>query len=218
MTVNRKPGRPKGSKSGPRKARTPQQDRKVSIRGVVEPEELRFCQVYLAFGKRDAAEAYRRAYLRKNGRGDWVDVPRGSGLPMEEINEMPVLNPKLVGKRAAALLRQQHIQEVLFELEQSPSEHARQTLADQILFGSEREKSKALERIIAEEDKLGFRDASEVWADIMCSIGAEVVVPLGKTTKTVHCPACGETSRVQVDLAAEVQLSEFFPRAAAPAE
>lgn len=167
--------------------------------------------MFLAFGKRDAAEAYRRSFLRKNARGEWVDSPRGSGLPMDQVNTAEVLSPKDCSKRASALLRQQHIQDTLAELERSPSELARKTLADQLLFGTEREKTKAVERVMAEEDKLGFRDAAEKWAEIMCDIGAEVVVPLGVITRQFACQHCREINEVDIDLSTEVPLSEFFP-------
>lgn len=202
-------GRPKVPK-GPR-------ERRISIRGVIEPAELRFCQVFLAFGKKDMAEAYRRAFLRKNSRGEWVDVPRDLEISQKEINEAEVMLPHDVSKRAAALMRQAHIQDTLAELQRSPSEHARQTLVDNILFGSAKEKKDAVDQIIKDEDKLGLRDASEKWAEVMCEAGAEVVVPLGVVQRQIICPHCGAQSEISVDLAVEVPLSDLFPDAAADA-
>jgi len=191
-------------KTGPR-------ERRISIRGVIEPEELRFCQIFLAFGKKDLAEAYRRAFLRKNANGTWIDLPRGQEFTKEEIAAAEKIMPHEVGIRARALMRQAHIQQTLEELQRSPSEHARTTLVDNILFGTATEKKDAVKAIIAEEDKLGFRDAADKWAEIMCDIGAEVVVPLGVITRSVTCQHCGQSSDVEIDLAAEVDIADFFP-------
>lgn len=186
-------------------------DRKISIRGVIDPCELRFCQIYLAFGKRDAAEAYRRSFLRKNAMGEWIDAPRDCELTPDQLKQVAPALPDVVGRRAIALLKQSHIQDTLRELERSPSELARKTLTDQILFGTEREKIKAMERVWTDEDKLGFRDAVDKWAEILCEIGAEVVIPLGVTRRRVCCAHCGKFSDVEVDLAAEVDFEAFFP-------
>lgn len=188
------------------------EDRTIAVRNVIEPEELRFCQIYLAFGERDASEAYRRAFCRRNKQGHWVEVGRNIELTKEEINDLEPMDVGTAAKRSSYLLKQRHIQEALAEIKKSPSEHARQTLANQILFGTEREKAKALELVLKEEDKLGLRDAAELWAEVMCEIGAEVIFPLGKTTRTAHCTECGAENEFQIDLAAEVELSEFFPQ------
>lgn len=141
-------------------------------------------------------------------------MPRNLELPDEEIAELIKAAPRVssaeAAKRANRLLAQIHIQNVLEELERSPSEHARQQLSDNILFGSSTEKQKAVEQILKEEDKLGLRDAAERWADIMCDIGAEVVFPLGIVTREVQCTHCGQSSTVQIDVAAEIPLSEFL--------
>lgn len=211
-------GRPKGStvSSGAAKSslgRAPKnnRERKLAIRSVIDPDELRFCQVYLAFGETDPTEAYRRAFRRKNHKGEWIDIPRDAQLTPEELRAAPLLKSETAKERAKALFRHRHIIDTLNELKGTPSDHARQTLVDNILFGSPTEKKDAVKQILADEDKLGFKDASEKWAEIMCAAGAEVVVPLGVVQRSVICAHCGEQSNVEVDLTVEVPLLGLFP-------
>jgi hypothetical protein len=205
-TIRPQKGRPGRPKQVPR-------DKRLPVRGVVEPEELRLAKIYLAFGKQDRAEAYRRAYCRKNARGEWVDVRRDLEVTREDLLEAKVITPQDASIRGASILSQPHMQDLLAELQQSPGEHARQTLVDSILFGNSKEKADAYKQILADEDKLGFRDATEKWGEILCDVGAEVVVPLGVIKRTVFCFHCGESSEVEVDLAVEVPMNEFIPRA-----
>lgn len=121
-------------------------------------EELNFCKVYLAFGEKNAAEAYRRSFFA--GR----------------VKEAPP--PKECSKQATRLLSQDYIAAYIAEIQKTVSDHARQTLSDQVMFGDDGVARRAAEMILADEDKLGFRDAAEKWAQIMCAIGAEVVYPL----------------------------------------
>lgn len=203
------PGPQRGRKTRLDKQR---EDRTIAVRNVIEPEELRFCQIYLAFGERDASEAYRRAFCRRNSRGHWVEVGRNTDLTRDEINDLEPMDVGLAAKRSSGLLKQRHIQEALAEIKKSPSEHARQTLANQILFGTEREKAKALELVLKEEDKLGLRDAAELWAEVMCEIGAEVIVPLTQLSQRGHCSECGAEQDFNIDISAEIDISEFFPQ------
>jgi len=158
---------------------------RISVRHALLPEELDFCRRYVAFGGNDPEEAYRRSHLvRGSGsiRGPaseagWCD--RGEdGLPFGEP-----LTTSEVKKRVKALLKKRHINDFIHELEQSGSEHARQNLVDAVVFGDPASQAKARDQILAQEDKLGFRDAVEQWAHIMCSIGTEVVVPLPNGTE-----------------------------------
>lgn len=205
-----KPTRPKPKGRPKQTGVVAADDRKISIRGVIDPCELRFCQIYLAFGKRDASEAYRRSFLRKNAMGEWIDAPRDCELSPDQLKQVAPALPDIVGRRAIALLKQSHIQDTLRELERSPSELARKTLTDQILFGSEREKIKAMERVWTDEDKLGFRDAVEKFWEISCEVGTEVVIPLGTITRTVHCAHCKKSSQVEIDLSVEAPVGDFI--------
>lgn len=202
---------PHGPNRAPNKTRTQAKSR-IAIRNVIDPDELRFCQIYLAFGEKDRTEAYRRAFRRKNHRGEWIDVPRNAELTPEELRSAPLLNSQTANERSKALLKIKHIQDTLEELKGSPADHARQTLVDNILFGTSTEKKDAIKQIFADEDKLGFKDASEKWAEIMCDAGAEVVIPLGIVHRSVTCTHCGEESQVELDLAVEVPLSGLFPQ------
>lgn len=185
---------------------------RIAIRNVIDPDELRFCQIFLAFGEKDRTEAYRRAFRRKNHKGEWIDIPRAAELTADELRAAPLLNANTANERSKALLKIKHIQDTLEELKGSPADHARQTLVDNILFGSSTEKKDAIKQIFADEDKLGFRDANVKWAEIMCDAGAEVVVPLGIVQRSLVCTHCGEASTVDVDLALEVPLLGLFPQ------
>lgn len=190
-------------------------DRKVSIIDLVEPEELKFARTYLGFDKKWPTESYRRTMMRKNGRGEFVDFPKSSAIDqaiLDDETRFPALDPKQISKRATALLGQAHIIQLIDELENSTSDHARQVLRDQVLFGDDKQKLTAAQRIMAEEDRLGFRDAVEMWADILCEIGAEVVIPLGKTTRTAHCSHCGEENEFKIDLAVELPFEELMKK------
>lgn len=205
-------GRPKRDPAVPPPLPRPPAKRVLPMREVIDPEELRFLRVYLAFGERDRTEAYRRAYHRKNHRGEWIDMPRGANLSDNELRDAPLLKPETANERSKAMMKHKYIQEALEELKKTPAEHARQTLADQILFGTSSEKKEAVKQIFADEDKLGFKDASDKWAEIMCGAGAEVVVPLGVIRRTVLCSHCTEASEVDIDLAVEIPLLGLFPQ------
>lgn len=215
VPTGRPRGRPPNSVAkDPNVPRPPKREtkRKLPMREVIDPEELRFLRVFLAFGERDKTEAYRRAYHRKNHKGQWIDAPRGTNLSDTELRDAPLLKPDVASERAKALMKLKYIQEALEELKKTPAEHARQTLADQILFGTPGEKKEAVKQIFADEDKLGFKDASEKWAEIMCDAGAEVVIPLGVIRRTVFCPHCSEASEADIDLAVEIPLLGLFPQ------
>jgi hypothetical protein len=144
----------------------------ISARHALTEAEFRFVQVYAAFGERDAAEAYRRAFCVKVG--ECYYEKDGKGEPIEG----KLVEPKEASKRAKALLDKPYIADTLAGLKIPAGDQARETLGEQVLFGTDQTRLKAAERILAEEDKLGFRDAADQWAEHMCRIGTEVVVPL----------------------------------------
>lgn len=189
-------------------------ERAISIRDVVEPEELKFVQTFLAFGEKEAAEAYRRAFMRRrpNKRTEWIEAPKGDGIPLEQLadeGQYPAYTAKEISKKANALLRQEHLQLVLAELKKNTDDLARQVLRDQALFGRPQDRVKASERIFSEIDRLGFREAVERHFEILCQISADVVVPLGTIEKTVSCPSCAHTHTVSVDMKLEIPMERF---------
>jgi hypothetical protein len=162
--------------------------RRISPRHALTAEEFDFIKKYLAFGKKNGPEAYRRAFLVVGADGHWYargpkDEPAGDPLTAGEI-----------GKKAAALLAKDYIADFLDELDRPTGDHARDVLAEEVMFGDDRSRIKAVERVLDDEDKLGFRDAVDQWAERMCAIGTEVVIPL---------PGGGEVS---------FPLREMFPR------
>jgi hypothetical protein len=162
--------------------------------------------MYLALGGKNAAEAYRRSYLLQEEAGYFRRGPKGErvGAP---------LTTKQVSKEANALLKRDHIQDYIKELSVSTSDAARETLADQVRFGDSQESLRAANRILDDEDKLGFRDAAEMWADIMCEVGTEVVVPIpGHVEADVYCPHCFEQHHVKLPIEATVPMESMFPQ------
>jgi hypothetical protein len=176
----------------------------VSARHAVNEDEKRFVRMYLALGGKNQAEAYRRSFLvledgkafRRDSRGN------RTGPPLDNRN---------IAKFASALLKKDHIKAYVAELRAPASEAARETLTDQVRFGDSQEALRAANRILDDEDKLGFRDAAEKWADIMCEVGAEVVVPLPGTVEgDVYCPHCYEQHHVELPIEVTVPMSKMF--------
>jgi len=132
----------------------------ISPKHALTTQEREFCKKYVAFGKRNAPEAYRRSFLT------------------DEEGNVTRVAPKEVSRRVKVLLKHDYITAYIDEIDRPPSDHAREVLAEQVLFGEDATARRAAEQILQQEDKLGFRDATEKWAEILCAIGAEVVVPL----------------------------------------
>ncbi len=145
----------------------------ISSRHALTEQELAFVRIYSAFGHTNATEAYRRAYLGQDDDGNWFDLSRTGDLRTDK----PV-TAKAAQNRAAALIRQDHIAAYIAELKGQAGDHARQTLTDAVLFTKDQTALKAAEKVLQEEDKLGFRDAVEQWGEILAAIGTEVVVAL----------------------------------------
>ena len=82
---------------------------------------------------------------------------------------------------AGHMFRRPQVQEYYLELQKMDAETAKQVLLEDAVMN---DNWRAAEKVIAQEDKLAFRDATEMWAQILCSVGTEVVVPLpgGKET------------------------------------
>lgn len=171
------------------------QRRRVSARYALTTDEREFCRRHLAFGEAQRQESYRRTFLIQH-EGKWYDRDSHGG---------PNLDKRRMGdeitKLVDSLLGREHIQAYIEELKKPASEHARDALADDVRFGKGREKLSAATKILEQEDKLGQRDAVELWGQIMSEIGAEIVVPLPTT-----CHACGARQEVAVEMA------EMFPQ------
>jgi hypothetical protein len=176
----------------------------VSARHAVNADEKRFVRMFLALGEKNQAEAYRRSFLvcenNQYFQRDSKGLRTGAPLP-----------PRNVGKLASMLLKKDHIKAYIAELKTPASDAARDTLTDQVRFGDSQEALRAANRILDDEDKLGFRDACEKWAEIMCEVGAEVVVPIpGNVEADVHCPHCFETHHVSLPIEITTPMSGLF--------
>lgn len=141
---------------------------KISARHALTQKELDFCRIYAGFDFSNPSEAWRRAF-----HPDLHDSETGAYHPDPSCPK-----PASVAKRVAALLDKAHIQAYLAELKGDASDRARGVLAEQAHFGEGADAQRAAMKILESEDKLKFRDAVENWAEILCAIGTEVVVPL----------------------------------------
>ena len=140
----------------------------VSARHALNDQEFDFCKKYLA--RLPAATAYRRAFLREDGFGKTF-----AALDSRLNGVGPEIDSKEVSRRASALLKQDYIQAYLTEITNPAGDQARGALLEHAVFEGDRQAAIA---VLADEDKLGARDAYEHWATIMCAIGTEVVVDL----------------------------------------
>ena len=123
-------------------------------------EEKKFVHSHLA--GLNMTEAWRRAFPD--------DIDEWEGKKGKKM-----LN-KEMSRRARYLLDQDYIQGYIAELEGSaPGDLARATLTELASLKGDRQ---AAEKILEQEDKLNFQTGQERWAEIMCAIGTEVVVPL----------------------------------------
>lgn len=150
--------------------RPSQQRAPISTRWALTQQELDFCRIYAGFGYTNATEAYRRAFfpdIRDPDTQQWREDPAKKGI-----------TAKAMQGRAAQLVGQTYVKKFLEELQVSGSDRAREILLEQAQFGDPATQNRAARDILAQEDKLGFRDAVEQYANIMCAIGAEVVVPV----------------------------------------
>lgn len=174
---------------------------KISAKYALSHNEIEFCKIFVAFGLTNHTEAYRRSFLTFRADSTYCEAPV-PGLSDDELKKLESLLPKEINRRAKQLLKQDYIQAYLTEIARPAGEHARSVLADQARFAANPgDARRAAEQILASEDKLGFRDAVEHWAEIMCEIGAEIEVPL-----PAECPHCGK------GLYAAAPMSEMFPK------
>jgi len=118
-------------------------------------------------------EAYRRAFAGDLQR-EAEKLAEKAERQLEDWRDFLPTN-KALSARARTVLESEWVVMFMDEQEKEPGEVAREVLVEKAQFEGDR---RAAEIIIDQEDKLGFRDAQEKWAEIMCAIGAEVVVPL----------------------------------------
>lgn len=144
----------------------------ISARRLLTDEERFFCQLYVGLGGADthgaASKAYRRAF--------------------------PHEDPKAATKASARLLQDDLIARYIEEIQQPATMAASERLYDQVRFAADDQQAlKASEQVMRLEEKLNQQSAAERHAEILCEIGAEVVVPL-----PAKCSHCGEGLEVVV--------------------
>lgn len=150
--------------------------RAVSIASMLTEEERKLCHFYVALDGQQPSEIWRRAH-----NDDTISAKECARL----------LNGALKRPMIAAYIA---------ELRQPDNDAARAAMAQEVKTGG-RGALRAAEKILEDEDKLGFRDAVVEWARIMCEVGAEIEVPLPTT-----CQSCGAAQRITVPMA------DLFPR------
>ena len=162
----------------------------VSAKYALAASERKFILAHL--GGLNATEAYRRAFKEDLADKATAKSKKAAGASWDAgVTPVTPIPNKEISRLAKNLLEQDHIQGFVKELEGEGGDHARRLLIEQAALKGDVRAGLA---ILDQEDKLGFRDAQELWAEVMCSIGCEVVVPL---------PGGGEVAFV---------LKEMFPK------
>ena len=146
--------------------------------------EIDFCKKYAALGYKKSAEAYRRAFMKKNAEGGYVDPPQEK-MTNEELNNLEPLTARQIDKKSQTLLLQDRIIGYLDSLSNKAGDVAYRVFHEQALFGEDSEAMRAADHLLKLEDQHALRDDFEKWAEVMCSIGTEVVVPLEGGTEVV---------------------------------
>jgi hypothetical protein len=185
---------------------------KISSKHALTRQELIFCKIYVAFGFTNHSDAYRRAFMERRADGQYVAPPR-TGMTADQLDAIEPITTKEINRRGKHLLSQDHIKAYIEEIGKPAGDHARGVLAEQAMFGAKAEALRAADKILEQEDKLGFRDAVTRFWEISCEIGAEVEVPLPHdVTGKVTCPHCAEGHEVTLPLRVLVPVEEMFPQ------
>jgi hypothetical protein len=184
---------------------------RISSKHALTGQELMFCKIYVAFGFTNHSDAYRRAFMVSNKSGKYVVPPR-PGMTTDELDALEPITTKEVNRRGKHLLSQDHIAAYIEEIGKPAGDHARGVLVEQAMFGAKGDALRAADKILEQEDKLGFRDAVTRFWEISIEIGAEVEVPLPHNVSGfVTCPHCAEGHEVTLPLKARVPVAALFP-------
>ena len=184
----------------------------ISTKHALTRQELVFCKIYVAFGFANHSDAYRRSFMERRRDGNYVAPPR-RGMTPDELDKIDPITTKEVNRRGKYLLSQDHIKSYIQEIGKPAGDHARDVLIEQAMFGDKLDARRAAEKILEQEDKLGFRDAVSRFWEISCEIGAEIEVPLPhEVTGTVTCPHCTQGHEVTLPLRLRAPAEEMFPQ------
>ena len=139
----------------------------LNPRHALSQREIMFCRIYVAQGNAKGGDAYALSfYPEAYKEGEWHVHPK---LPTKD--RLTKLSSGLLGRRPVA-------EYVDFLSNTDAGSAARDVLHESALVGDGADAQRAAARILDMEDKLGARDATERYAEMMCAIGAEVVVPI----------------------------------------
>lgn len=186
-----KAGRPPGARAEPRAierlAPVGYGGSPISAQYACTAEQIEFAKGFVA--GLTGAEAYRRA------------------------TKKPSCNERTAVATAARWRTLPQVVAYIRELQQPGGDAARRALIDQVKLGEGGDQRRAAERILDDEDKLGFRDAvTEFWR-VSADVGAVIDVPFPATTTGMHtCSACGALDEVTLPVRATVPLAGLFPQ------
>lgn len=189
--------------------------KRISARHALTEREARFVQIWLGFDRKNAAEAYRRAFCVRRKDGEWVE-PAVDGMSHLELMDLDPVVSKEASRRAAVLLDQDHVKRYAEEASRPAGDTARGVLTEQALFSDdEGARRRAAEEILKQEDRLGLQDDFERWCEIGRECGFEIEVPLPDRFRkefSVVC-RCGEEIPVIVDepLFGVAPFADMFP-------
>lgn len=193
--------------------------RSVSARHALTEQEARFVQVWLGFGRKNAAEAYRRAFGVRRKDGAWC-VPEAQGLDHDELLALPELTTKEASRRAQVLLSMDYVERYAEEASKPAGDAARGMLAEQVLFSDDEGiRRHAAQELLKQEDRIGLKDDFDRWCQLGREHGFEIEVPLPDRFRkefSVTCE-CGREIPITIDepLYATAPLAEMFPGARA---
>lgn len=167
---------------------------RTAVAKALTKEEREFCDLLAAMDFVQWNECFRRA---------WPAIAKGR-------------DSRDLNKLAKAAMRRPLIARYLGELRRAKSmsdgEAAREALSETVREGAPTTRIRASEKILKNEDELGFRDAAREYARILCEVGAVVDVPLPQTARgAVSCPECLHDFEVELPVRAEVPVSALFP-------
>jgi len=153
------------------------EERVLSPKHSLTQKEMKYCKIYASNGHKRPGDAYRQSFMERNLEGDYIEPPRDDMTRDEKLDLRPHTASQ-INKKANNLLKQDKIRDYIDWLASRPGDIAKNAMVEQALFGEQNTQMRAAETLLDLEDKMGLKDGYEKWAEIMCLVGTEVVVPL----------------------------------------
>lgn len=142
---------------------------KLRSKRALTPADKKFAEICAALeeppGKGEVKAAFERCFPE-----------RVQEIKLTLANKKTRLGSR-ISTEASQKLRSPLIQAYVLELRGMDAETAKRVLLEDAILN---DNAKSAEKVIEQEDRLKFRDAVEAWAELLCAVGTEVVVPLGE--------------------------------------